>query len=222
MPIDGIVSIHDIVGLVGGASIHPHEVAAISPFVDRYIAVDGGADHILNAGKQPDVVIGDLDSLSEHARATFADRLCHISDQSTTDFEKAMIHLQALAIVAVGFTGGRMDHVLAVLNVLVRFPERRVILADADDVSFLAYQGQSKLHLPLGTRISLMPLDAARVSLDGVEWPFTDVQMHPGGFISPSNAVAGDQVTIDAQGPVLVTLPRAHLAAALKAVVPAG
>ncbi len=221
MAIAGIVSIHDIVGLVGGASIHPKEVAAISSFVDRYIAVDGGADHLLKAEKMPDAVIGDLDSLSDHARATFADRLCHISDQSTTDFEKAMTRLKARAVIALGFTGGRMDHVLAVLNVLVRYRDKRVILADADDVSFLAAQGQTTLQLPLGTRISLMPLDEARVSLTGVVWPFANVQMHPGGFVSPSNAVAADVVEIDAQGPALITLPRAHLAAALKAVVPA-
>ncbi len=221
MAIGGIVSIDDIVGLIGGASIHPEDIAGIFPFIDKYIAVDGGADHLLKAKKVPEAVIGDLDSLSDHARATFADRLCHISDQSTTDFEKAIMHLRARAMIALGFTGGRMDHVLSVLNVLTRYPDRRVILTDAHDVSFLGGQGQTMLHMPPGTRLSVMPLDTARVSLRGVVWPFEDMQMHPGGFVSPSNAVADDPVRIDVQGPVLVTLPRAHLAAALKAVVPA-
>ena len=217
-----IVSDPGIVCLVGGARLDPAEISRISSFVSRYIAVDGGADHLLGAGITPAAVIGDLDSLSEHARATFADQLCHIPEQATTDFEKALTRVSAPAVIALGFTGGRIDHALNVLNVMARYPARNVLLADADDVSFLARQGRTLLRLPMATRVSLMPLDAASVSVTGVQWPFADQKMTPTGFTSPSNAVAGDEVVIDAAGPLLITLPRAHLPAALKAVVPAG
>lgn len=221
MPMNEIVSAHDIVCLVGGASIDPAQIDAVSPFVDRYIAVDAGADHLLQAGRNPVLVIGDLDSLSEHASATFADRLCHISDTDTTDFEKAVTQFSAKAIIALGFTGGRMDHSLSVLNVLATRNATNVLLVDADDVSFLAKQGRSTLALPVGTRISFMPLDQATVSVGGVTWPFTNKVMRLGGFVSPSNTVSQDTVTIDVDGPLLVILPRAHLATSLQAVVPA-
>ena len=217
-----IVSDAGIVCLVGGARLDPAEICRISSFVSSYIGVDGGADHLLDAGITPAAVIGDLDSLSEHARATFAEQLCHISEQSTTDFEKALTRVSAQAVIALGFTGGRIDHALNVLNVMARYPAKKVLLADAEDVSFLAGQGRTVLRLPMATRLSLMPLDAARVSVTGVEWPFADQDMTPAGFISPSNAVAADEVLIDVAGPLLITLPRAHLAVALKAVVPAG
>jgi len=221
VPKNEIVSAHDIVCMVGGASIDPAQIETVSAFVHKYIAVDAGADHLLQAGKLPVLVVGDLDSLSEHARATFADQLCLISDQNTTDFEKAVTEVSAKAIIALGFTGGRMDHTLSVLNALALHNVTNLLLVDADDVSFLARQGRTTLQLPIATRISLMPLDQATVSVDGVQWPFTDQLMGPTGFISPSNAVASDVVTIDVDGPVLITLPQSHLAIALQAVVPA-
>ena len=66
--------------------------------------------------------------------------------------------------------------------------------------------------------MSLMPLAECRVTATGLRWPFEDKQMHPTGFISSSNEVAGD-VTIHADGPLLITLPVEFLASAMKAAV---
>lgn len=221
VPLSKIVSDNDITCLVGGASIDPAQLEAVSPFVCKYIAVDGGADHLLSQQRIPLCVIGDLDSLSEHARATFADRLCHVPDQDTTDFEKAVTQVSAKAFIALGFTGGRIDHSLAVLSALATRQLTHVLLVDSVDVSFLAQQGRSTFALPIGSRISMMPLDQATVSVTGVTWPFADQLMRPTGFVSPSNAVSEDVVKIDVDGSLLITLPRAQLATALQSIVPA-
>jgi thiamine pyrophosphokinase len=161
-------------------------------------------------------VVGDLDSLSDHARATFGDRLHHIAEQSTTDFEKTLNRIDAPMIIAVGFTGGRMDHVLAVLNVLARHVSRAVVLLDEVDLCFAAASGETRIAPPIGTRMSLMPLAACNVTATGLRWPFADQDMHPARFISSSNEVAGP-VTVQTDGPLLITLPAAHLQIALKA-----
>jgi thiamine pyrophosphokinase len=70
-----------------------------------------------------------------------------------------------------------------------------------------------------GTRVSIMPMGEATVSVTGLRWAFSKMRMTPDGFASPSNAAAGGAVTIETDGPILVTLPRAHLAIAMKAVV---
>ncbi|WP_234417076.1 thiamine diphosphokinase [Loktanella sp. Alg231-35] len=190
--------------------------------IDRYIGVDGGADHLLDAGVTPAAVIGDLDSLSCRARATFADLLHPVDDQSTTDFEKVLQRVEAPMMICLGFTGGRMDHTLSVLNVMVRFADRAVVLVDEDDASFLANPGQTRLALPVGTRVSIMPLGAATVSVQGLQWSFADQLMTPDGFTSPSNAASEEEVTITTDGPVLITLPQDCLQTALIAAVRAG
>lgn len=216
-----IVSGLDPVCLVGGVRASRDIITLVSQWVGAWVAVDGGADTLLGTNWLPEAVIGDLDSLSPVARATFADRLHHISEQSTTDFEKALVRVAAPAVIAVGFTGGRMDHQLSVLSVMTQHAARRVILVDDTDVSFLALAGQTKVSLPEGTRISLMPVTPATVTLTGVQWPFADQAMQMDGFTSPSNAASGGTVTITCDAPVLATLPLACLASVLQAVVPA-
>ena len=219
MSSETIVSTSRPVCFVGGASATSFEINDIYQHVTGFVAVDSGADALLKASIAPIAVIGDLDSLSQTARDTFVDLLCQIEEQSTTDFEKALTRVAAPAIIALGFTGGRMDHILSVLSVMMRYSDKPVILTDCDDVSFLAPIGQSVLELPEGTRVSLMPVAPATVSLDGVVWPFTQTLMTMTGFTSPSNAATGGDVTIQTDAPILVTLPRAHLPIALKAVV---
>ncbi|KQI71280.1 thiamine pyrophosphokinase [Loktanella sp. 5RATIMAR09] len=219
MPNKPIVSSDTAICLVGGAPIAEDTIAAVFTFVNSYVGVDGGADHLLAADVTPAAVIGDLDSLSDKARATFARQLNHIAEQSTTDFEKALSRVSAPVVLGVGFTGGRLDHALSVLNVLARYVEQAVLLVDAHEVSFVAPVGRVAFTLTRGTRISLMPLGHATVTFSGVRWPFSQTRMTPDGFTSPSNEALGGAVTVETDGPVLVTLPRAHLALAMKAAV---
>lgn len=214
-----IVSGLNLVCLVGGAEIGNVSLSADFPFVDSFVGVDSGADHLLAAGIRPAAVIGDLDSLSEQARAAFDDLLCHILEQDTTDFEKALSRVAAPAILAVGFTGGRIDHALAVLNVMARYAGKAVVLVDQYDVSFIAKPGETQISLPAGCRVSLMPMAGIVVTATGLRWPLKDMEMHPAGATSASNEAASDLVSVHTDGPLLITLPRAHLQAALKAVV---
>ena len=137
MSSETIVSTSRPVCLVGGASATNADISNVLQLVAGFVAVDSGADTLLRAGITPIAVVGDLDSLSQTARDTFANLLCQIDEQSTTDFEKALTRVAAPAIIALGFTGGRMDHILSVLNVMSRFPDKPVLLTDRDDVSFL-------------------------------------------------------------------------------------
>lgn len=222
MAMNPIVSSSNLICLVGGASLGRNTISSVFHLVDAFVGVDGGANHLLQAGVTPAAVIGDLDSLSPAARATFADVLHHIPEQATTDFEKALTRVAAPAILALAFTGGRMDHGLSVLNVMARYPARAVILVDDDEVCFMAQTGRTRMELAADTPLSIMPVAPVRVTVGGVVWSFDNQMMSPDGFTSPSNAASGGPVTLDTDGPVLVTLPRAQLQIALKAAVRAG
>ena len=219
MSVETIVSTSNIVCLVGGATVEKDAISAVFPNVDAFVGVDGGAEHLMRAGVAPAAVIGDLDSLGDHARATFADVLCHVAEQSTTDFEKAVLRVEAPLILGLGFTGGRIDHVLSALNVMARHIDRAIVLADVNDACFVTRIGQTVLDVPDGTRVSIMPLGPATVTSRGLEWSFDETLMTPDGFTSPSNAARAAKVTITTDGPVLVTLPRAFLPQALQAAV---
>lgn len=219
MPVDIIVSSDSPVCFVGGAKIAEMSLTSAFPNIDCYIGVDGGGDHLLAQGIRPAAVIGDLDSLSKIATATFADVLCHVAEQETTDFEKALMRVRAPLIIAVGFTGGRIDHGLGVLNVMARYAQIPVLLVDEDDVSFVLTDALDNLVLPAGTRVSLMPLAQVVVTATGLRWPLSEFAMHPTGKTSGSNAATGAPISMRSTGPILVTLPRMHLPIAETAVV---
>lgn len=222
MSVETIVSSPNIVCLVGGAPLGNTAISTVLDEVSLFVGVDRGADHLLAAGVTPALVVGDLDSLSDDARATFAAVLCQIDEQSTTDFEKALSSVAAPAVLCLGFTGGRIDHALSVLNVMARNVHRAIILADENDVCFFARMGKTSFNVPSKTRVSIMPLGPAVVTVTGLEWPFVDQLMTPAEFTSPSNAALGGRVMVDTDGPVLLTLPRAFLQTALKAAVREG
>ena len=49
----------------------------IRDFKPVLIAVDGGADALLEAGYKPDVIVGDMDSVSDEALRSGAELLVH-------------------------------------------------------------------------------------------------------------------------------------------------
>ncbi|MCU1426366.1 MAG: putative rane-anchored protein [Actinomycetia bacterium] len=59
-----------------------HDLAALRPYIKEYrpvlIAVDGGADALLEVGLQPDIIIGDFDSASDRAVHCGADLVHHV------------------------------------------------------------------------------------------------------------------------------------------------
>ena len=215
-----IVHSSDPVALVGGADLGPQDLKILQTYAPSFVGVDGGADHLLTAGIRPVAVIGDLDSISDGARLEYSDLLHHVCEQDTVDFEKAWRLVDAPIVFAVGFSGGRLDHTLAVLNVMGRFGGRRLILIGTEDVTAIVPRDGIVLNgLGTGSRLSLMPLATARVSATGMRWPVDDQVFDTLRFTSPSNEVVGPVVTLSAEGPVLLVLPRRSLDAMVKAMM---
>lgn len=197
-----------MITLVGGAPVSDAVLETALAMAPLVVAADGGAERVRLAGLVPEAVIGDMDSITPEARAAFADVLDHVAEQATTDFEKCLIRLAKdldCDVIAVGFSGGRIDHQLSVLNVLTRYAGRRIILLSDDDASRLC-PAEITLDLPVGTRLSLMPLGAAACVTTGLRWNLSGQAMAPAGFTSISNEVAGP-VTIKATGPLLLVIP---------------
>ncbi len=196
------------VALVGGGDVGDAAFELSQNRVKFYVGVDGGGDEILARGTDPAAVIGDLDSFSANGRAAIPpDRLIHVDEQDSTDFEKAMRHITAPLILALGFTGARLDHELAALHGLVRFPQKPVILIGGKDI-VLHLPARLSLDLPAATRVSLFPFDAVTVGIEGLEWSFEALDLHPARKIGTSNRATGGPVTLRASGPgCLLILP---------------
>lgn len=212
-----IVDADQPVTLLGGGETSAESLAQALGFAPLLVAADGGADRALAYGYTPDAVIGDLDSLGELARRTIpADRLHQIPEQETTDFDKALRSIRAPLVLGVGFLGGRLDHSLAALSGLLARPTPPCLLIGEVDLCFLAPL-QLRLTLPIGSRLSLLPLREVSGRSDGLEWPIAGDAFRLGGRLGASNRVSGEvRLEFDAPG-MLVILPNEALPAAIAA-----
>nr|WP_306045616.1 thiamine diphosphokinase [Nioella sp. MMSF_3534] len=207
-----------MVTILGGGDVNTGDLADSLRKAPVLVAADGAADRALELGYVPDLVVGDFDSLSAKARAELpADRLVHVSEQESTDFEKALARIDAPGVLALGMTGGRTDHELAAWHTLIRCPVPRCIVVAEEDIVFLCPPAL-RLVLPVGTRLSLFPMAAVSGSSDGLQWPIDGIAFAPGRAIGTSNRVVAEEVRLEVDQPaMLVILPKEHLPAAVSA-----
>ncbi len=205
------------VTLVGAGHPHPSDIAASMALAPHLVAADGGANSCIAIGVEPVAVIGDLDSITDEARAALPKaRIIEYADQDITDFEKCLRLVDAPFVIATGFTDGRLDHTLAVFSVLARCIGPPTLVLGNEDVAFAAPR-RLVLDLPGSTRFSLFPMTPVKGSSTGLRWPIDGLTLDPLGRLGTSNQASG-RVEIDFDSPGCITLiPRHHLALAIAA-----
>ncbi len=206
------------VTLLGGGELNAADLANCLKRAPALVAADGGAEAALWQGAMPEAVIGDFDSLSPEAAARIPkDRLFVLKEQDSTDFEKALRLINAPGILALGFTGGRTDHELAVWHGLMTQNGPSVIVIGAEDLVFLA-PPRLGLTLPPYTRFSLFPMGPVSARSTGLKWPIEGLDFAPGRTIGTSNLTTDRRVELAFSARnMLVILPKIHLDAVMTA-----
>lgn len=208
---DHIVQCFDPVALIGGGYLGKRDLDLVLKRSTMLVAADGGATAALRAGIVPDAVIGDFDSLppSDAARIP-QDRLHLVSEQDSTDFDKALSAIDAPLVLAVGFLGARVDHQLAALTTLAVNAFRPCILIGSEEIIFHA-PPRLELALSAGDVVSLFPMAPVTGCSTGLEWPIDGLVFAPDQRVGTSNRATG-VVTLDMDKPgMLVIVPRSAL-----------
>ena len=150
----------------GGGQIAPNRLNAMAKQADMVIAADSGLLLLNQAQIEPDMVIGDLDSLRpsdlEHIPQA---RIHRDSGQDDTDLEKAICYCLEHRVGSadiVGATGGRLDHSLNAVSVLVKYGDRlSLTLHDRDGWARRVTQSPLSFGSRIGERVSLIPAPEA-------------------------------------------------------------
>ncbi len=185
--------------LVGGGPVDPAMLAAARARTGAIVAADQGADRLARLGAVPDAILGDLDSLADpagwRARGVAVRR---IAEQDTTDFEKCLYATEAPHYLALGFTGGRMDHTLAVFHAMLRRPEKPVVLIGEVEAMALLPPGRAlRVAVGEGARVSIFPLAECRgIVSEGLAWPVAGLAMAPGRQIGTSNRATAPSIAV--------------------------
>ena len=215
LPIVPVLRTDRAVTLVGAGPVDPAVLRRCLALTGAAVAADGGAGALLAAGRAPDAVVGDLDSLPPEDRSRVpSGRIHRVAEQDSTDFEKALARIEAPLVLAVGFLGGRADHGLAALSVLARGVGPPCVVVSPTDAVVHA-PASLDLDVAAGTRVSLFPMAPVTGRSEGLRWPIEGLAFAPMGRVGTSNEALGP-VRLRMDGPgMLVIVPHEALEALL-------
>ena len=183
--------------VAGGRPISPAVLGRIGTPA-WIVAAESGLDHAYELGLAPNLVIGDMDSVSPAAlgRAEAAGIRIerHPADKDATDLELAIDATAAAGFARatiIGGTGGRLSHTLA--NALVLTVDRGVTLqwiTSHARISSLQGGETGEFDAESGTTLSLLPINGPAVCAStGLRWPLDRAELNPGSTQGVSNEI---------------------------------
>jgi thiamine pyrophosphokinase len=128
----------------------------------HFIALDGAADWALLAGFLPDLIIGDLDSISSFNSHKVP--MLKIDEQESNDLEKSLRYCLAQGkenVLVLGAFGHRLDHILTNIYVLKKYYQSlNIIFIDDKEIAFICPKNKHyEIHNKKDTYISLYPMN---------------------------------------------------------------
>jgi thiamine pyrophosphokinase len=163
----------------------------------RVVAADSGLHHAQALDLHVDVVVGDLDSVDEHALVIARERGTRVEqyppDKDYTDLELALHaagRLDATRVLVLATGGGRVDHFLANLLLLASpdFAALR-IEAIAGDARVTVVRDAVELAGEPGSLLTLLAVGgpARGVRTGGLRYPLHGEELLPGSTRGVSN-----------------------------------
>lgn len=179
------------------------------------IAADGGARVAEAYERRVDLIVGDMDSVTDETLARLAaagtEVERHPAQKDETDLELALtraVERGAGWIRIIGGLGGRLDQSLSNIY-LLGLPALRgcdiALVAEGYEARLLL-PGENVIHGAEGDTVSLLPLsgEAAGIRTDGLFYPLRDESLLFGPARGVSNVMTGPTARVTFTGGVLL------------------
>jgi thiamine pyrophosphokinase len=179
------------------------------------LCADGGALNAVKFGFTPQLIIGDLDSLTDPQISEFTSKgstfLRHPPEKDETDLELALYWCaehDAKTIHIIGGLGGRFDQTLANIYLLSlpRLDDIHVEIIEAEQSIRLLKSGKHQIHGHAGDTISLLPIgDTVQgITTTALKYPLNNESLTLGPARGVSNVMDSDTATISIRKGLLI------------------
>lgn len=201
----------------GDCSDYVRSLVQISS-TDFLVCADGGIRHCRAAGLQPDLLVGDFDSIDHDAAQLVArgqiECLNFPPEKNASDLELTFDTLCDRSIdevVLLGVSGGRTDHFLFNWQLAGSraWPFNLRVVDDFVDAYLVSKARPLSLAPPLQQIFSVIPLvsNATGVGVSGAKYPLDNACLPLGSTLGLSNVVTGSRLQVSVeQGIVMVML----------------
>jgi thiamine pyrophosphokinase len=179
------------------------------------VAADSGLDQAHSLGITPDLVIGDMDSVTAGALARAAEAGTVVErypvDKDATDLELAIgaaVRAGYPRGTIIGGTGGRLAHTLA--NAMLLLDDRAITLEWRTRRATIAAirSGESRIFRRIdGDLLSVIAIGTtATCTSAGLRWPLTGIAIAAGSTRGVSNEIVSDEAQISVSGGQVLTV----------------
>ena len=192
---------------------------------DYVVCCDGALDTYLRHFRgrnlrRPDVVVGDMDSLSEKTAERFRDIAVKIDEQETNDQSKAFHYIlehfpDVDTIHILGATGKREDHTIGNLSLLMEYAREmrrqdcgRTVFVDivSDWSTAFAITDTCTLDVGEGRSVSIIcPDNSLNIKSEGLVWP-TDNVVFDNLWQATLNRASADRISLTFSHPSIALI----------------
>ena len=180
------------------------------------IAADGGARHLAKLGIDPDIVIGDFDSITPALREQLGSKgtlfISHSDQKDETDLELALLYAvnhYEEDIQIFGSLGGRLDQTLGNIFLLAHpaFNGRSIELVEPDQRAWLV-NSECLIKGSIGDTLSLIPLgeEVHIRGTTGLKWELSDEKLLFGPARGISNVMTAKTATVTLESGKLICI----------------
>ena len=171
------------------------------------ICCDGSAQSLLEAGWEPDAIVGDMDSLPGELQERFHDRIVRSEDQDCNDLTKAVRHCVSRGyrkLILLGATGKREDHSLGNISLMTEYAAMAEVRMISDYGEFFLVRSGEEISSRRGEQISIFSLDnTVEVHGDGLRYPLNGLRLSH-WYTASLNEAAGESFCLHFSGNYLI------------------
>jgi len=172
-------------------------------------AADSGAEMLKSLGRHPDLLVGDMDSVSQETLQWCRGRgslvLIYPPEKDDTDTQIALQALEERGFSNVeifGAAGLRLDHFMGTLASIygLRHTLKATIIEENVEIGMVSRE--MTLFVNRGEIWSLFPYGGQQtiVSLEGFKFPLTDASLDYGKPLGVSNETVDEEIQISCKG----------------------
>lgn len=205
-PLPSTNKLTETVILANGLFPRHHIPLAILNSCKHLISCDGATNELVESGRIPDAIVGDLDSLSEENKKRFASIIHHYEEQETNDQTKAVNYCISQGwkdITILGATGGREDHTIGNISLLCEYMKVTNVQMVTDYGVFVAINSTSIFESYKGQQVSIFCLDREPLSTQGLLYKIEN-QVFDRWWQATLNEAEGNEFTIETKGTVII------------------
>jgi thiamine pyrophosphokinase len=185
-----------------------------------WVGIDRGVFYLLNAGIKPAMAFGDFDSVTEEELAEIEKEVSDLKkfkpEKDETDMELALnwaIEQQPESISIFGATGGRLDHLMANIQLLLKPLQQGINIqteiVDTNNILYLKNPGTYTVNkLDDFKYISFLPATptVSGMTLENFKYPLKDSHIPMGSTLCISNELIRDHGTFSFSAGILLVV----------------